>query len=102
VSRSIVAICVTVICLAFSGWTVVRAGGPALRPAVAAPAAPADFHPLLNQYCVVCHNQRLKIAGLSLDTIDLANMPAQADIWERVIRKLRSGTMPPPGRPLCG
>jgi hypothetical protein len=48
---------------------------------------------------VVCHNQRLKTAGLSLDTIDLASVPAQADIWEKVVRKLRSGTMPPPGRP---
>jgi hypothetical protein len=51
----------------------------------------------VNQYCVTCHNQRLKIGGLSLDTLDLGNVAGDAAIWEKVVRKLRAGAMPPAG-----
>jgi cytochrome c5 len=68
----------------------VRQGAPA--------AAPPD-RALLNQYCVSCHNQRLKTAGVMLDTADLTNISAGAEMWEKVIRKLQSNAMPPPGRP---
>src|SRR3954469_15334349 len=51
------------------------------------------------QYCVGCHNQRLHTAGLSLDTIDAANPAAQPQLWEKVIARLRAGSMPPAGRP---
>ncbi|HTB17627.1 MAG TPA: DUF1592 domain-containing protein, partial [Bryobacteraceae bacterium] len=44
-------------------------------------------------------NQRLKTGGLTLDTLDLTKVPAQAEVWEKVIRKLRAGTMPPAGLP---
>jgi hypothetical protein len=54
---------------------------------------------LLNRYCVSCHNQRLKTGGLILDTLDVADVTGRADIWEKVIRKLRSHAMPPPGLP---
>src|SRR5262249_36372538 len=50
-------------------------------------------------YCAACHNQRLNTAGLALDSLDVAHPSAHADKWERVIRKLRTGTMPPPGAP---
>src|SRR5213592_3102766 len=50
---------------------------------------------LIDKYCVTCHNQRVKTAGLALDTADLANVPAQSDIWEKVIRKVRAGMIPP-------
>ena len=53
----------------------------------------------LDRYCVSCHNQRLKTAGLSLDTVDPASLAEHAEIWEKVVRKLRAGTMPPVGRP---
>jgi mono/diheme cytochrome c family protein len=52
---------------------------------------------VLDQYCVTCHNQRLKTGGLSLDALDLANVPASAEAWEKVVRKLRLGVMPPQG-----
>ena len=55
--------------------------------------------PVLNQYCVTCHNQKLKTGGLTLDNLNLENVPADGEIWEKVIRKLRTGTMPPPGLP---
>src|SRR5579862_5236982 len=53
----------------------------------------------LDQYCVTCHNQRLKTGGLALDTLDAANVPAGAEVWEKVVRKLRAGAMPPVGMP---
>lgn len=59
----------------------------------------AQDRQLVDRYCVTCHNQRLKTAGLMLDTMDPANAPADAETWEKVVRKLRTGAMPPPGMP---
>ncbi len=53
----------------------------------------------LNRYCVTCHNQRLKTAGLMLDQIDVEKVADKAPIWEKVVQKLRTGAMPPPGAP---
>ena len=53
----------------------------------------------LDTYCVGCHNQKLRTAGLELDRLDPVNPAADSEIWERVIAKLRSGSMPPPGLP---
>ena len=46
-----------------------------------------------------CHNDRLRTGGLALDTLDTADVAAGAAVWEEVIRKIRMGAMPPPGRP---
>ena len=54
---------------------------------------------LLNQYCVVCHNDKLKTAGLLLDKADPTNVSLDAETWEKVVRKLRAGAMPPQGMP---
>jgi Protein of unknown function (DUF1592)/Protein of unknown function (DUF1588)/Protein of unknown function (DUF1585)/Protein of unknown function (DUF1587)/Protein of unknown function (DUF1595)/Planctomycete cytochrome C len=54
---------------------------------------------LLDKYCVTCHNSKTKIAGLTLDTADLNNVPNNAEMWEKVIKKLRTGAMPPLGMP---
>src|SRR5438128_2261999 len=54
---------------------------------------------LLDQYCVTCHNQRLKTANITFDTMNLAELSSHADVWEKVVRKLRGGMMPPPGMP---
>jgi len=58
---------------------------------------PGAVQGLISQYCTTCHNQKLKTGGLTLDQVDLTQVPQHADIWEKVIRKLRSGTMPPAG-----
>src|SRR6201987_1045103 len=50
----------------------------------------------LDQYCVTCHNDRLKTSNLSLEKLDLATAGDHPDVWERVVRKLRAGVMPPP------
>ena len=52
---------------------------------------------LLDQYCVTCHNQKAKIGGLALDTVDLYRPGDNAETLEKVIRKLRAGMMPPAG-----
>jgi mono/diheme cytochrome c family protein len=65
----------------------------------AASAAPSPDRALLDRYCITCHNQRLKTAGLALDTLDLAQVGAASDVWEKVVWKLRGGFMPPVGRP---
>jgi hypothetical protein len=54
---------------------------------------------MLDKYCVTCHNQRLKTAGLMLDALDLGQVSEHAETWEKVVRKLRTGAMPPAGRP---
>lgn len=54
---------------------------------------------LVNQYCVVCHNDSLKTAGLALDTVSTAKVERNAEIWEKVVRKLRARQMPPVGIP---
>jgi hypothetical protein len=54
---------------------------------------------MLDRYCVTCHNERLKTAGLMLDKTDVGRIPDSAEIWEKVITKLGAGMMPPAGRP---
>jgi hypothetical protein len=64
----------------------------------AKPAAVTDPNKaLVNRYCVGCHNQRLKTANLELDVLDITHPEKNALVWERAIRKLRGGMMPPPG-----
>jgi len=65
----------------------------------AAPTSPAAYRALLDQYCVTCHNERAKTAGLMLDKLDLERVGDAAETWEKVVRKLRGGMMPPQGRP---
>src|SRR6266581_978884 len=52
---------------------------------------------LLDQYCVTCHNERTKRANLSLEKLDLTTVGDNPQLWEKVVRKLRGGVMPPPG-----
>src|SRR5262245_17185818 len=54
---------------------------------------------LVAKYCVTCHNDRAKTGGLSLQQVSLENVPAGAETFEKVIRKLRGGMMPPLGAP---
>src|SRR5262245_18452718 len=60
-------------------------------------SSPSTHQALINQYCVTCHNQRAKTAGVMFDTMDLSDVSKNAEIWEKAVRKLRGGMMPPPG-----
>ena len=76
--------------------------GSAQSAGVAPAQGPTEGSPqgaLINQYCVTCHNQRAKTGGLALDTMSLSSIPAGAETWEKVIRKIRGGQMPPAGMP---
>ena len=70
---------------------------PVARRAVA-PARAVDpkQRALLDQYCVTCHNDRTKTANFSLEHQDLATVGDHPEVWEKVVRKLRAGVMPPP------
>src|SRR5579862_7467537 len=69
---------------------------PALNPSI---LSTSQQRALLDRYCVTCHNEKLRTAGLALDQLDLADVHARADVWEKVVRKLRASEMPPAGRP---
>ncbi|MEP6960564.1 MAG: DUF1592 domain-containing protein [Acidobacteriota bacterium] len=89
--------------------TGIASPGTAPPPAASAKAAsqsaassrptPQTARALLDQYCVGCHNDKTKTANFSLETVDLATVGDHPEIWERVIRKMRAGMMPPPGMP---
>jgi hypothetical protein len=65
-------------------------------PSAASTGAPPSSHRrLLDRYCVTCHNERLKTAGLRLDEIDVTRPGVEPEIWEKVVRKLHTGIMPP-------
>ena len=69
-----------------------------------------EYRALLDQYCVICHNQQvvqsqgepatamlsqLRAVGLALDAMDLSTVATHGARWEPVVRKLRAGLMPP-------
>src|SRR5437016_6140982 len=61
--------------------------------------SPQTDRALLDTYCVTCHNQKTAVAGLMLDKVDPAKAGQDPAVWEKVVHKLRSRAMPPPGRP---
>jgi hypothetical protein len=91
-----------VLALGLSGWIVAALSAAQTasqaRPASVAAAA-SPITPIVDTYCITCHNQKSRTAGLSLEGVDAAHPAANAELWERVIAKLRAGAMPPPGMP---
>jgi len=69
-------------------------------PKTAAPIAPSqDHNAVIRKYCVTCHSETRKTGGLSLAAFDVARAAQNADVAERMIRKLQAGYMPPPLAP---
>jgi mono/diheme cytochrome c family protein len=90
----------------FSGYLL--AGFLSLGHLAAAPQQPAQApaqvstsaqRALLDKYCATCHSERLKTGGLVLEKLDVTKVGDNAQIWEKVVEKLRGGMMPPPGMP---
>src|SRR5271167_904772 len=87
------------------GWVGIALAGVACLRAAPAQAPTQDSSPgaaqraALNRYCVGCHNEKLKTAGLMLDKMDVGNVSDGAPVWEKVTRKLRTAAMPPAGMP---
>ena len=96
-----------------SAWLAAATGAP--QPSATSTGEVSPQRALLDQYCVTCHSERivsrpvepdenqqitqLRNVGLTLDTEDVTNVAANPEVWEKVVRKLRVGAMPPPPRP---
>jgi len=65
---------------------------PAARPASAEQA-------VIDRYCATCHNQRTRAGNLALDMLDVTAAGREPQTWEKVVRKVRTGMMPPSGMP---
>jgi mono/diheme cytochrome c family protein len=93
----------TSIVLLLGGWFAAAYGS--LRAATLAQQSPsneaaaASHQAVVQKYCITCHNERLRTAGLALDTVDISKPDANPDVWERVITRLRARSMPPAGSP---
>jgi mono/diheme cytochrome c family protein len=82
------------------GFAILSTGSGGLRAATQQQQqadAPSPQQALINQYCVTCHNQRSKTANVMFDTMSVSNVSDNPVVWERAVRKLRGGMMPPPG-----
>jgi mono/diheme cytochrome c family protein len=85
--------------LAFPIWAFLAAAQPAGNPSAAGAPGAVDNpnKALISRYCATCHNAKLKTAKLDLNALDLAHPEKDPLTWERAIRKVRGGMMPPPG-----
>jgi Protein of unknown function (DUF1592)/Protein of unknown function (DUF1588)/Protein of unknown function (DUF1587)/Protein of unknown function (DUF1585)/Protein of unknown function (DUF1595) len=90
-----------VVGLAVASLVQVTHAAPPAKPraAAAVPAIKVDHAEFINEYCTVCHSAKAKTAGLSLEGVDPNKASANAAVWEKVIRKVRTGSMPPQGMP---
>ena len=100
--RSSVATATLLVALAATVSLSVAPGTAAQRPdgsRAATLALTSDDQAIVKRYCVSCHNDRLKTANLTLESITAEPISSAPAVWEKVVRKLRSGAMPPAGRP---
>lgn len=83
--------------------TVQAAGQNGPKPAATSSHATANTpvldRALLDKYCITCHSDKLKTGGLTLEHVDINDLHGNAEVLEKVVRKLRTGQMPPMGRP---
>src|SRR6478672_1918957 len=79
-----------------ASWCFLHASGPK-QQSVPSSQDVAHYRAVVTQYCTTCHNERTKTGGLALDKVDFNNVGANAEIWEKAVRKLRVGMMPPHG-----
>lgn len=79
-----------------------KAGAPAAASPTSwshgPPPTDAELNEVVDRYCAGCHNERRRIGNLSLEDFDVATPFERAETAERMVRKLRAGMMPPPGR----
>src|SRR5215469_15249563 len=71
---------------------------PASQP-VPQMITPDDHKHMLMQYCTACHNDKAKTAGMSVVPLDAGNLQANQATWEKILRRLSLGEMPPKGMP---
>src|SRR5262247_3484785 len=89
--------CAVVVSAAWLAAATAAAGPRPPSIVQAPPAAGRAAEPIIRQYCITCHDDRLRTGGLSFENADFSRIDRAADTWEKVIRKLRLGVMPPQG-----
>jgi ankyrin repeat protein/mono/diheme cytochrome c family protein len=97
---SAISLVVAVLTLASVGFS--QTPSKVALPAANVVAEPAAYQEMLNKYCITCHNEKARIpagAPLALDKANLNDPGATADVWEKVVRKLGVGAMPPRNSP---
>ena len=83
-----------------SVFTALLLGASGSMPAEAqAPSGPELLESTLKRHCLTCHSDRVRTADLSLEALDVSQAGEHAEVWEKVISKLRTRSMPPAGRP---
>jgi mono/diheme cytochrome c family protein len=90
------ALLISVLILASFGT---MSGASGRLPQASGQVVQAEQKALLDRYCLTCHTQRQKDRGavpIALDNLDMSNLAANAEVWEKVVRKVRAGVMPPP------
>ena len=99
--RSYASAAVVAFAVLLAASAVAHAAGqaPEAAESVAATAESAEYRAVLDRYCATCHNDRLQTAGVTFESLDMVHMGPRAEVWEKVIRKLRAREMPPPRRP---
>ena len=99
--RNLLLICSLVLCA--TAWTTTGGWSTGARLDAAAsewqrgPSSPQRT--FLEQHCLTCHNDRARTAGLSLSNLDVNDVGRDAEVWEKVLHKVRTGQMPPASRP---
>src|SRR2546430_1038070 len=92
--RFIVFISACIVAVMLSGRTSARQ-----TPQVSTKAPDLSARAVFDKYSLTCHSQKLHTAGLDLESLDVGNPGANTEVWEKIILKLRAGSMPPPGSP---
>jgi mono/diheme cytochrome c family protein len=90
-ARRLLAVAAALVC---AGPTTLGGAGQA-----GSAATSASPRAVVDTYCVTCHSDRLRTAGLSLQSLDIANVSEHAEVWEKVVTKLRAAAMPPARAP---
>ena len=90
--------CVTAssLLVALLAWAVPQAADRQVSPVPPLPSA-ASARAAIDEYCVGCHNTRAASGGLALDALDPLRPGEHGEVWEKVVRKLQTRAMPPPG-----
>ena len=90
------------VALAVAGPAAAQTSASSSPAAETSRAEVASHQALIDQYCTACHNERMAGQGtvpFAFDGLDVADVGADAATWEKVVRKLRLGMMPPGGLP---
>ena len=96
-SRRVAVVCTLAVLGGLAAALMLQAQAPAAGQGKGK-AAPST-QSVINTYCVGCHNDKLKTSGLTLEKLDASHPAENAEVWERVVTKLRAGSMPPAGMP---